>query len=76
MTQAELDVLVDLAAVDFLLSPSGQADLLEHLGAQDRSKLLDQAGTRRKMLESRRAISWATSSRLSICPEPVGHSTL
>ena len=46
MSPTELGVLTELAAVRYLLSEAGQEDLLETLGPQDRSKILDQAGIR------------------------------
>jgi hypothetical protein len=51
MSPTELGVLTELAAVRYLLSDAGQEDLLETLSAQDRSKILDQAGIRQKTLE-------------------------
>lgn len=51
MSPTELGVLTELAAVRYLLSDAGQEDLLETLGPQDRSKVLDQAGIRQKTLE-------------------------
>jgi hypothetical protein len=51
MSPTELGVLTELAAVRYLLSDVGQEDLLETLGAQDRTKILDQAGIRQKTLE-------------------------
>jgi len=51
MSPTELGVLTELAAVRYLLSDVGQEDLLETLGAQDRIKILDQAGIRQKTLE-------------------------
>jgi hypothetical protein len=51
MTPTELGVLTELAAVRYLLSDAGQEDLLETLGPQDRSKIIDQAGIRQKTLE-------------------------
>lgn len=51
MSQSELGVLTELAAVRYLLSGPGQDDLLETLGPQDRSKVLDQAATREKTLQ-------------------------
>jgi hypothetical protein len=51
MSPTELGVLTELAAVRYLLSDAGQEDLLETLGPQDRSKLLDQASIREKTLE-------------------------
>ena len=51
MSPTELGVLTELAAVRYLLSDAGQEDLLETLGTQDRSKILDQAGIRQKTLE-------------------------
>jgi hypothetical protein len=51
MSPSELLVLTELAAVRYLLSEAGQEDLLETLGPQDRSKVLDQAGIRQKSLE-------------------------
>lgn len=46
LTPAELGVLTELAAVRYLLSEAGQEDLLETLGPQDRSKVLEQARIR------------------------------
>lgn len=51
MSPTELGVLTELAAVRYLLSDAGQEDLLETLGPQDKSKVLDQAGIRQKTLE-------------------------
>ena len=51
MSPTELGVLTELAAVRYLLSDAGQQDLLETLGPQDKSKVLDQAGIRQKTLE-------------------------
>lgn len=51
MSPTELGVLTELAAVRYLVSDAGQEDLLETLGPQDRSKILDQAGIRHKTLE-------------------------
>jgi hypothetical protein len=51
MSPTELGVLTELAAVRYLLSEAGQEDLLETLGPQDRSKVLDQASIRQKTLE-------------------------
>jgi hypothetical protein len=51
MSPSELGVLTELAAVRYLLSDAGQEDLLETLGPQDKSKVLDQAGIRQKTLE-------------------------
>lgn len=51
MSPSELSVLTELAAVRYLLSDTGQEDLLETLGPQDRGKVLDQAGIRQKTLE-------------------------
>jgi len=51
MSPTELGVLTELAAVRYLLSEPGQEDLLETLGPQDKSKVLDQAGIRKKTLE-------------------------
>ncbi len=51
MSPTELGVLTELAAVRYLLSEAGQEDLLETLGPQDKSKVLDQAGIRQKTLE-------------------------
>jgi hypothetical protein len=51
MSPTELGVLTELAAVRYLLSDAGQEDLLDTLGPQDRSKVLDQAGIRQKTLE-------------------------
>ena len=51
MSPTELGVLTELAAVRYLLSDAGQEDLLETLGPQDKSKILDQAGIRQKTLE-------------------------
>lgn len=51
MTPMELGVLTELAAVRYLVSDAGQEDLLETLGPQDRSKVLDQAGIRQRTLE-------------------------
>jgi hypothetical protein len=51
MSPTELGVLTELAAVRYLLSDAGQEDLLETLGSQDKSKVLDQAGIRQKTLE-------------------------
>lgn len=51
MTGAELGVLTELAAVRFLRTEAGQADLLETLSSQDRQKVLEQAGIREKTLE-------------------------
>lgn len=53
MSPTELGVLTELAAVRYLLSEAGQEDLLETLGPQDKSKVLDQAGIRQKTLEAR-----------------------
>jgi len=55
MTPAELGVLTELAAVRYLLCEAGQEDLLETLGPQDRSQVLDQAGIRAKSLEGQLA---------------------
>jgi Family of unknown function (DUF6079) len=52
LTPTELDILTELAAVRYLLSDAGQEDLLETLGPQDRSKVLDQAGIRQKTIET------------------------
>jgi hypothetical protein len=51
VTPTELGVLTELAAVRYLLSDAGQEDLLETLGPQDKTKVLDQAGIREKTLE-------------------------
>ncbi len=51
MSPTELGVLTELAAVRYLLSDAGQDDLLETLGPQDKSKVLDQAAIRQKTLE-------------------------
>ncbi len=51
MSPTELGVITELAAVRYLLSDAGQEDLLETLGPQDRSKIVDQAGIRQKTLE-------------------------
>ncbi|MFO0554343.1 MAG: DUF6079 family protein [Polyangiaceae bacterium] len=51
MSPTELGVLTELAAVRYLLSEVGQEDLLETLGPQDKSKVIDQAGIRQKTLE-------------------------
>lgn len=51
MSPTELGVLTELAAVRYLLSDAGQEDLLETLGPQDKSKVLDQARIRQKTLE-------------------------
>lgn len=51
MSPTELGVLTELAAVRYLLSDVGQEDLLETLGPQDKSKVLDQAGIRQTTLE-------------------------
>ena len=52
MTPIELGVLTELAAVRYLISAAGQEDLLETLGPQDRSKVIEQAGIRQNTLES------------------------
>jgi len=52
MTPAELSVMTELAAVRYLLSDAGQEDLLGLHGAQDRGKILEQAGVRASTLES------------------------
>jgi hypothetical protein len=52
MSPPELGVLTELAAVRYLISEVGQADLLETLGPQDRGKVLDQASIRQKTLEN------------------------
>ncbi|MBI2893932.1 MAG: hypothetical protein HYY06_10300 [Deltaproteobacteria bacterium] len=49
MSPTELDVIKDLAAVRFLLSPEGQEELLDTLAPQDRARLLDQAHGREKL---------------------------
>ncbi len=51
MSPTELGVLTELAAVRYLLSDAGQEDLLETLGPQEKSKVLDQAGIRQKSYE-------------------------
>ncbi len=51
MSPTEVSVLTELAAVRYLLSTAGQEDLLETLGPQDKSKVLDQANVREKTLE-------------------------
>jgi len=51
-TAQEMDVLVELAAVRFLVSGPGQKDLLDTLGAQDKSQVLEQASTRQRNLEA------------------------
>src|SRR5262245_60070968 len=51
MSPTELGVLTELAAVRHLLSETGQEDLLETLGPQDKNKVIDQAGIRQKTLE-------------------------
>jgi hypothetical protein len=51
MTPAELGVLTELAAVRYILSEAGQEDLLETLGPQERSKIIDQASIREKTLD-------------------------
>src|SRR5262245_15203141 len=55
MTPTELGVITELAAVRYLLSDPGQHDLLETLGPQDRSKIVDQASIRAKTLEGQLA---------------------
>ncbi|MBK9069384.1 MAG: hypothetical protein IPL79_00010 [Myxococcales bacterium] len=51
MSPTELGTLTEIAAMRYLLSEPGQEDLLETLGPQDKSKVLDQAGIREKTLE-------------------------
>jgi hypothetical protein len=51
LTASELDVLTDLAAVRFLLSSSGQADLLTNFSPQDKTQILELAGVRQNNLE-------------------------
>ncbi|MCG8556833.1 MAG: DUF6079 family protein [Proteobacteria bacterium] len=51
MSPTELGVLTELAAVRYLLSDAGQEDLLETLGPQDRSKVIEQAGVRENQLK-------------------------
>ena len=51
MSPTELGVLTELSAVRYLLSEAGQEDLLETLGPQDKSKVIEQAGIRQKTLE-------------------------
>ena len=51
MSPTELGVLTELAATRYLLSEVGQGDLLETLGPQDKSKILDQASIREKTLQ-------------------------
>ncbi|MDC0721695.1 DUF6079 family protein [Nannocystis bainbridge] len=46
MSTSELAVLTELAAVRFLLSEVGQAELLETYGPQDRKKIIEQAEIR------------------------------
>ncbi|MCG8417456.1 MAG: DUF6079 family protein [Proteobacteria bacterium] len=48
LSPTELAVLTDLAALQYLLSDPGQEDLLDTLGPQDRTKVLDQARIRLK----------------------------
>lgn len=55
MSPTEIGVLTELAAVRYLLSEVGQGDLLETLGPQDKSKVLDQASIREKTLEGQLA---------------------
>lgn len=50
MSPNELGVMTELAAVRYLLS-EGQEDLLETLGPQDKSKVLEQASVRQNSLE-------------------------
>jgi hypothetical protein len=52
MSPTEIGVLTELAAVRYLLSDAGQEDLLETLGLQDRSKIIDLASIRAKNLEA------------------------
>jgi hypothetical protein len=51
MSPSEFGFLSELAAVRYLLSDAGQEDLLDTLGPQDRSKVLDQAAIRQRTLE-------------------------
>jgi hypothetical protein len=51
LTPTEVGILTELAAVRYLLSEAGQDDLLETHGAQDKSKLLNQASVRAHTLE-------------------------
>ncbi|MBX7096839.1 MAG: hypothetical protein K1X89_03920 [Myxococcaceae bacterium] len=49
-TDGELAIITELAAVRYLRSEAGQEDLLETFGKQDRTKLLENAVAREKML--------------------------
>lgn len=51
MTPDELNLLTELAALDELLSETGQTKLLDAYNRDDRAQLLDQATTRRNRME-------------------------
>ncbi|HLL23477.1 MAG TPA: DUF6079 family protein [Kofleriaceae bacterium] len=50
MSPSELAIMTDLAAVRFLQTPAGQSELLDNLAPADRTRLIDQAQAREKLL--------------------------